>query len=78
MGVTLVWVDMGTVQGGSLEARLLGPHNLALEVVNHHWEVGAKHVMALGCEQLQGENVTLMLQELPHHVLGDSEETMRL
>lgn len=58
-----------------MEARLLRPHNLALEVVDDHWEVGIQQVTALGHKQLQGENITLLLQELAHRVLGGSEET---
>lgn len=69
---------MGAVQGGRLEVRLLGSHNLVLEIVDDHWEVGVEHVMALGHEQLQGENVTLTLQEFPYRVLGGSGRPTRL
>lgn len=65
------------MRGGRLEARSAGPHNLALEVVDDHWEVDIQHVAALGHEQLQGEDVTLTLQELPHCVLGGRWEPTR-
>lgn len=65
---------MAAVQGGRLEARSAGPHNLTLEVVDDPWEVGIEHVVALGHEELQWEDVTLLLQERLDCVLGGQWE----
>lgn len=43
---------------------------MALEVADDQWEVGVQHEVALGPQQLQREDVTLVLQEFPYHVLG--------
>lgn len=72
--VLWVWVGMGVVWAG----RSVGPHNLALEVVDDQREVEVEYMAALGHQQLQGEDVTFMLQELLRHVLGGRRESTRM
>lgn len=49
--------------------RSIDPHDLALEVGDGEGEVDIKHMVTLGHQQLQGKNVALMFQKLPHGVL---------
>lgn len=47
-----------------------GPHYLALEVVDNQRQVDIEHFSTPGHEQLQGEDITFLFQELPDCVLG--------
>lgn len=64
--------------GSCVGSRSVGPHDLALEVVDDQREVEVEYMAALGHQQLQGEEVTFMLQELLRHVLGGRWELTRM
>lgn len=55
-----------------------GPHDLVLEVVDDQREVDVHDLAAMGHQQLHGEDVTLMLQGVPHHVLAGRREPTRM
>lgn len=74
----LGWRSVGVCVFGLGGHGRQGPHDLVLEVVDDQREVDVHYFVAMGHQQLHGEDVTLMLQGLPHHVLAGRREPTRM